>query len=149
VRAESDCVILIYRHQRGGDWKDKNYPVYLERTSCNYGGRRPWFLCPAKGCGRRVAVLYGGSIFACRHCHQLAYPNQREADYDRAARRVNKIRERLGWEQGIFNPKGWKKPKGMHWRTFKRLNCEHDAYVAESLAGIANKFGWLKESILE
>ena len=150
VRAESDHVILIYRHQRGGgEWKDKSYPVYLEWTSCNFGGQRPWFLCPARGCGKRIAILYGGAIFACRHCHQLAYPSQREENYDRAARRADKIRERLGWEQGILNLKGYRKPEGMHWRTFERLNCEHDAYVDESLAGIANKFGWLKESILE
>ena len=150
VRAESDRVILIYRHcNGGGEWKDESYPVSLDWTSCNYGGKRPWFLCPAKGCGRRVAVLYGGSIFACRHCHQLAYPSQRETDYDRAARRANKIRERLGWEQGIFNPKGWKKPKGMHWRTFERLNTEHDAFVSESLSGIANEFGWFKKPILD
>jgi hypothetical protein len=68
--------------------------------------------------------------------HQLAYPSQQETDYDRAARRANKIRERLGWKQGILNPKGWKKPKGMHWRTFERLNAEHDAFVDEALAGI-------------
>lgn len=150
VRAESDCVILIYRHRSGGgEWKDERSPVSLDWTSCNYGGKRPWFLCPAKGCGRRVAILYGGSIFACRHCHQLAYPSQREEDYDRAARRADKIREQLGWKQGILNPRGWKKPKGMHWRTFARLNNKHDAFVAESLAGIANEFGWFKNSILD
>ncbi len=25
---------------------------------------------PARGCGRRVAILYSGGIFACRHCDQ-------------------------------------------------------------------------------
>ena len=124
IRAESGRVILTYRHrQNGGEWKDESYPVQLDWTPCNFGGKRPWFLCPAVGCGkRRVAILYGGSIFACRHCHQLAYPSQRETYDDRAARRADKIRERLGWEQGILNPKGWQKPKGMHWRTFERLN---------------------------
>jgi len=39
---------------------------------------------------------------------------------------------------GIGN--GWKL-KGMHWRTFKRLNAEHDAFVVESLAGVARCFG--------
>jgi Transposase DDE domain len=32
----------------------------LEWTPCNYGGARPWFLCPMDGCRRRVAVLYAG-----------------------------------------------------------------------------------------
>jgi len=118
------------------------YPVYLDWTDCNLAGRRPWFRCPARGCGRRVAILYGGSIFACRHCHQLAYASQREAGYDRAARKADRIRDKLGWEPGILNGEGGK-PKGMHWRTFERLQTEHDALVGESLAGMARRFGWL------
>ena len=84
-----------------------------------------------------MALLYGGAIFACRHCRRLAYPSQREAPDDRAARRADKIRDRLGWEPGILNPKGWAKPKGMHWKTFERLDTEHDALVAASMAGMA------------
>ena len=109
--------------------------MWLDWTPCNLGGQRPWFRCPARGCGRRVAILYGGAIFACRHCYRLAYPSQRETADDRAARRADSIRERLGWEPGILNGPGLK-PKGMHWRTFKRLKAEHDAFVAESLAGM-------------
>ncbi len=73
----------------------------------------------------------------------MAYPSQREEAYDRAARRADKIRERLGWEQGILNGKGWDKPKGMHWKTFQRLNIEHDAFGQKSLAGIAMKLNLL------
>ncbi len=141
VRTEHDHVILTYRHRSGGsDWQDESYPVYLDWTECNLGGQRPWFLCPARGCGRRVAILYGGAIFACRHCYRLAYPSQRERDDDRAARRADRIRERLGWEPGILNGNGLK-PKGMHWRTFERLTAEHDAFVQESLTGMAQRFG--------
>jgi hypothetical protein len=75
-----------------------------------------------RGCGRRVAILFGGSIFACRHCHKLAYECQRETDDDRAMRRADTIRRRLGWGAGIANPEGGK-PKGMHWRTFERLKA--------------------------
>ena len=72
-------VILIYRHRSGGGiWKDKQYPVRIERTPRNLGGSRHWFICPAVGCGRRVAILYSGSIFACRRCHQFAYASSRE-----------------------------------------------------------------------
>ena len=87
-----------------------------------------------------VANSSGGAIFACRHCYRLAYPSQRETDDDRAARRADRIRERLGWEPGILNGNGLK-PKGMHWRTFERLTAEHDAFVEESLAGMAQRFG--------
>ncbi len=146
VRTEADRVTLIYRHKHGDDdWQDKEYPVRLDWTACNYGGRRAWFLCPATGCGRRVAKLYLGSagIFACRHCYRLAYSCQRETAYDRAARRADKIRERLGWQAGILNGNGWK-PKGMRWRTFERLTRQHDAFVDVSLAGMAKRFGLLQ-----
>jgi len=91
VHTKPGQVILNYCHRSGGKaWEDESYPVRLDWTACNFGGERPWLLCPALGCGRRVAVLYGGKIFACRHCHQLAYPSQRETYDDRAARRANK-----------------------------------------------------------
>jgi hypothetical protein len=99
MRTEAASVILSYRSRsNSGDWQPMEYAVYLEWTPCNLGGRRPWFLCPARGCGRRVAILYkgyGSAIFACRHCYQLAYPSQRETYDDRAARRADKIRKRF------------------------------------------------------
>jgi hypothetical protein len=88
MRAEQDRVILIYQHRSGGEvWKDEQYPVRIVRTPCNLGGERPWFICPAVGCGRRVAILYGGGIFACRHCHRLANASARQDVSDRAASR--------------------------------------------------------------
>ena len=141
VRAESDRIMLIYRHRSGGgEWKSEEYPVRLEWTPCHYGGQRAWFLCPAPGCGRRVAILYGGAIFACRHCYRLAYPSQRETSDDRATRQADKIRERLGWEPGILNGSGGK-PKGMQWRTFERLTAKHNALVNASLARAMRQFG--------
>lgn len=147
VRTESDRVVLSYRHRGGGkDWKSEEYPVRLDWTPCTYGGKRAWFLCPARGCGRRVAILYGGGIFACRHCYRLAYPSQRETADDRAARRADTIRRRLGWEPGILNGEGGK-PKGMRWRTFQRLSAKHDAFVGISLAGMARRLGIMKERL--
>lgn len=140
VVIESDRIILSYRHQPiGGEWQDKRYAVLLDWTPYRYGGKRAWLRCPAVGCGRRVAILYGSGVFACRHCYQLAYPSQREANYDRLARKADEIREKLGWEPGILNSGGLK-PKGMHWQTFERLVAEHDALVDQFLAGIARKF---------
>lgn len=141
VRTEVDRVILNYRNRsNGGEWRPMEYSVYVEWTGCNLGGRRAWFLCPAQGCGRRVAILFGGSIFACRHCHKLAYACQRETDDDRAMRRADTIRRRLGWGAGIANPAGGK-PKGMHWRTYQRLKSEHDAFANSSWAGMAERLG--------
>ncbi len=141
VRTGTDWVILYYRSRSGGDeWKNQEYPVCLNRTRCNFGGERVWFRCPALGCGRRVAILYGGAIFACRRCYQLAYPSQRETAIDRKIHRADKIRERLGWEPGILNGNDGK-PKGMRWRTFERLTAEHESVAGSALDEMERRFG--------
>lgn len=139
----SDVLHLSYRHRyNGGDWQDASYSVSLAWTSCTYGGERAWFRCPAAQCGRRVAILHmgNGGIFACRHCYRLAYRSQRETADDRASRRADKLRARLGWESGILNGEGGK-PKGMRWRTFNRLAAEHNYLVARALADIMRHMG--------
>jgi len=146
VRTEADWVTLSYRHRSGGgDWQDAEYPVRLDRTPCTYGGTRAWFVCPAVRCGRRVAILYlGGRYFACRHCYRLAYTSQREESHDRALRRAQAIRQRLGGTANMLDlfPA---KPKGMRWRTYERLRAEHNDADVRSWAGIAEKFGLLRD----
>ena len=120
-------VILSYRTRRheSEEWTEKAYPVSLEWTRCNYGGERPWFRCPATRCGRRVAILYGGSIFACRRCHNLAYDSQSETRHGRMLIKTQAIREKLGGSPSLaddFPPK----PKGMHWRTYWRWKEKAD-----------------------
>jgi hypothetical protein len=94
--------------------------VPLERTPCNFGGDRPWFLCPR--CARRVAVLHVRNTgFACRQCHRLVYASQSDDECGRAWRRQAKLEARLG--------PNWARPKGMHQQTHERLvaqlwNCE-------------------------
>ena len=139
ISVDNDRVTLDYRSRsNGGEWHAMNYPVRLAWTPCNYGGQRAWWLCPAVGCGRRVAVLYGGSVFACRHCQQLAYKSQRETPDDRAIRRADKLRDRLGWEAGILNGAGGK-PKGMHWQTFEKMRAKHDSEVRQALLKMREK----------
>ncbi len=133
-----DRVILSYRHRSGlsGEWEDLQEPVPLEWTPCNFGGERPWFLCPGVGCGRRVAVLYGpGKYFLCRHCYDLRYGSQREDKQDRALRRAQKIRQRLGGSANMLEPFP-ERPKGMHHDTYMRLFWEHDKAHREELAGM-------------
>jgi hypothetical protein len=137
MRAEHSRVILIYNHSRGGD---EQYPVRIERTACHLGGSRAWFICPALGCGRRVAVLYGSGTFACRHCHQLAYASSREDVGDRAMRRADRLRARLGWQPGVVNEEG-DKPKWMRWRTFERLTDQYRESSYRCMQEATRKFG--------
>ncbi len=140
VLAESERVVLFYRHRYGDEeWQSVECVVLLERTPCNYGGNRTWFSCPK--CSRRVAILYlGGRIVGCRRCYNLVYQSQRLDWKSRALRRAQSIRERLGATVNMFEPFP-DKPKGMHWRTYDRLRALHDGASIGHLAGVVRTLG--------
>lgn len=147
MTVEADRVWLHYRQrQPGQDWQERRYPVWLERTPCHLGGERVWWRCPAVGCGRRVAVLHGGAVFACRHCHKLAYRSQRETATDRAIRRAGQLRKRLGWVPGIAHGEG-PRPKGMHERTFMCLRAEYYALVHRALGGMGEELDRQRQTL--
>lgn len=149
IQVGADKLVLSYRHQSGGrEWLDKEYEVQLAWTPCNYGGRRAWFICPANGCCRRVAILYLGRSgnFACRHCNCFAYATQRQTGERRASQCAEQLRRRLGWERGIFTGGGGK-PKGMHSTTFARLQSQHDAHVRVVLDGMEKRLERLNQGL--
>ena len=149
VQTDTDKMVLNYRHQRAAsEWLDMEYQVWLDWKPCNYGGRRVWFLCPTSECGRRVAKLFLGRSgrFTCRHCNQLAYSSQRETVADRALRLTRNIRKELGWEPS-FMDHNVPKPKGMHWKTYRRLRAKHDLLVKAYLDGAAKRLGLLNRQL--
>jgi hypothetical protein len=141
IEVEYDCIALRYSYQNRQDPMPRQYEygISLDRTPCNLGGMRAWFVCPGRRgdreCGRRVADLYGGPVFACRHCYGLTYESQREDGSDRLARRADRIRKRMGWKAGIFNPNG-SKPRGMHWATYARLMNRYEALTMQACSGM-------------
>lgn len=72
--------------RHSGEKESLDYPVRLTATSCRYGGKRWWFICPliknGYPCNRRVLKLYLGSgkYFGCRHCYNLTYESCQEHD---------------------------------------------------------------------
>jgi len=144
IEASESFIRLRYTSTRHGQRKEYDYTVHLSRSSCHYGGSRPWFICPA--CGRRVAILYGGAVYACRHCHQLAYESQRESAGDRAIRRADAIRRRLGWPAGFLNGLG-DRPKHMRHTTFLRLLTEYNSLVQIGLQDWARQFGIMESRL--
>jgi hypothetical protein len=119
IHAGPGRVTLNYRcENQVGEWLEYRYAVSLDWTPCNYGGKRPWWVCPE--CSKRVAILYGGRRYACRHCHDLTYKSTRTAPGSEHYARANKVRRRLGWGGGVASPMG-ERPKGMHWKTYLRL----------------------------
>lgn len=136
VAALDGAVELSYTCRHGaGEAQAVRYRVPLTWTPCHYGGRRPWFVCPGRGCGRRAAVLYlHGRYFLCRRCHGLVYESQREDRAHRLMHKAQKIHRRLGGSGSLLEPLP-PKPKRMRWRTYERL-CQEamEADLASCLA---------------
>jgi hypothetical protein len=100
-------------------------------TPCNFGGERPWFVCPGWHCGRRVATLHlprlgSGREWRCRHCYALAYTSQYQGRDERLFAKARRIRQRLGEASGTLGQRLPPKPAGMHETTYARLREQHN-----------------------
>ena len=126
MRGGDDRIVLSYRSRIGSDdWQDVEEPIPIRWTPCRYGGQRPYFVCPGvvngRACCRRAVKLYcAGRYYLCRHCYRLTHASRKEDGCDRALRRANKIRVRLGGEPG-FEAMILRRPKGMWRKTYDRL----------------------------
>ena len=134
-----------------GEWMVVDEPVSIVRVPCRFGGSRPYFRCPGVvnnvPCGRRVAKLYlAGRLFLCRHCNSLTYASRNEGTWDRAVRRVFKLRAGLGGDLAPGSPIP-KRPKGMWQSTYDRLRVRllEAEYIADRacLAEEARLMPWL------
>ena len=135
---------LSYSWGPEGRKEDVRYGVALSWSACNFGGSRPWFICPGVvngvHCSRRVALLYlSQHLFLCRHCHGLTYASRRESKGHAALHTCQRIRRKLGGSANMTKPFP-KKPRGMHWRTYARLFFEHEEaqreYTRSMMAGL-------------
>ena len=117
--------------------------VRLSDSACNYGGARPWFVCPIHG--ERVAALFlRAGRFACRPCQRIAYASQSDDLCARIWRRQQKAEAKLG--------PYWARPKGMHEATRERLlsiiwDCEEqrNGELANYLAGMMRRYPSLRD----
>ena len=145
LRAEAAGLHLSYPVRvGGGEWEDMAETIPIVHLRCRFGGSRAYFICPGPGdgteCGRRITKMHlSHRYFLCRHCNQLAYASQYEQPWQRALRRANKLKQRLGIDVGIAEPFP-DKPKGMWARTYGGLLDE--LLQAEILANEAqsNRF---------
>ncbi len=100
--------------------------VRLTYTTCNYGGTRPWFKCPA--CGRRVEKLYlAKRLLRCRHCHGLTYISCQTSRNHlmKMLLQSRRIKQKL-FVRGLLNSKKClvTRPKWMHSSTYRKLRNE-------------------------
>ena len=80
LAASGEAVGLSYTLTLNGVPERVRYTVPLTWTAAP---PVPWFVCPGRGCGRRVAKLYmppGGRYFLCRHCYGLSYESRQKWD---------------------------------------------------------------------
>ena len=127
LRYEAERLFLSYGHQAGGGEPAEEVTeiIPIVRSPCRFGGSQPFFLCPGTsaavggvGCGRRVGKLFlAHRYFLCRHCSQIVYAAKSEEPWQRAYRRANKLRQRLG----ITGPGVPDKPYGMWVSDYERL----------------------------
>jgi len=117
-----DGARVWFRSEPGGwsiDEERSGQSIEFASTSCYFGGKRKWFICP--NCDKRVAVLYlTAQRWSCRKCGRIRYSSQQESKDARLTRRLSKARRRLGASSNLWAPPG-KRPKGMHWKTFINL----------------------------
>jgi hypothetical protein len=121
---------------------DELIPITTTRVTF---GMRHWFLC--RGCNRRCRIVYGGTRFRCRRCcgakHESQYQHRCLTVADRrwALRRRLEERGSVPWPGGLDAGLG-PKPKGMHWRTYQRLEAWDDAMEARwGLSSLAHLDG--------
>jgi hypothetical protein len=125
----SSCVtvhvdrLILHTSREGIETRQQDVRLVWQR--CNYGGQRPWFICPL--CSRRVAKLFWWGAFMCRRCTGLKYQSQRVDAATRRIYRAHGLRERLGGTGNSADPFPWK-PKRMHWRRYWRLRDKAEHY---------------------
>jgi hypothetical protein len=120
--------------------------VTVSWTDCRFGGRRPWFTCPAwpdgGPCEQRVAKLYLSEFghLTCRRCAGLGYKSDHLNSRQRLLHRARKIRLRLGGSASLSDPFP-PRPSGMHRDTYHicqvrmgRLLEEYRMSTADALA---------------
>ena len=110
-------------YQKGGEPMQQT--VTLRRTPTHNGGHRLDWHCPR--CGRPVRYLYGAP-FACRTCHNLAYPSQ-QASHQQAGSYAVKRRQAVIRRKLKMSPDAEslpeQRPPGVRWRTWLRLSEEY------------------------
>lgn len=100
---------------RSGQTQVVDTTVVIEWTSCNLGGKRPWFRCP--DCYSRVGKLHLVGHFACRKCLRLSYLSKNLTKAHRASYMISKLERSLSTDEDSTT---YCKPPRMHWTTFDK-----------------------------
>lgn len=106
-----------------GQFSCKNSILYFKMHTHILNGGGIWysFICP---CGRSPRTLYlHNGIFACRQCHNLAYPSENKGKTDRAIYQKWKYSHRLDNDLGLLL-----KPKCMKIQAYEKISVRIEKY---------------------
>jgi hypothetical protein len=110
---------------------DETHLLEVTRTTCHFGGSRPWFRCPA--CSERAAVLFRLQHgLVCRKCGAVAYRSQSLDVTDRSWKTQRALERKLA-------PDG-SRPARMHRATYLRIESRIAACERRRLDDLA---AWL------
>jgi hypothetical protein len=126
----ADSVTFVYsvRANDTDSWRQIEEPVAFVRVPKPFGGQQVFFLCPR--CGRRILELaLGKERFRCRSCLGIVHASSQEGPTDRAMRKANKLRKRLGAEPGLDS--WYRRPRHMRQTTFEKIDARIQAAEAE------------------
>jgi len=145
----SDTAIALYKFADGTQVARTQSITW---TPCNYGGQRPWFVCPK--CQQRSGKLFRFAIsrfaatsFQCRKCLNLTYrrSNVSGNHYDEFSHRCRRIGRKLKGQNFCRLSTGYlfppSRPKGMHWKTYERLT---DKLLEYDLKFISHSNAWFE-----
>ena len=97
------------------------FTIRLQWTPVNFGGSRPWFICP--GCERRVAKrAIQRSGLLCRHCiGEPPYLSKNGDEFEAIMDQIVRLRQRYNIP-GLCGA-AIEKPRYMHSRKFERIKA--------------------------
>lgn len=127
--------------------------IVTTSTRTNFGGRRPWFLCPS--CDRRCAIIYrrgDGPLWCCRICGGGRYHSELESPKQRELRKALKVRKRLGQKGGGILTPFPVKPEGMHPTRYwgireNAVKLEREFLIEEMAALFGKSIQFIKENL--
>lgn len=146
LEGQSDALMIRYT-TGAGERRQQHYDrIGYRWTPCHYGGSRLYLVCPH--CQRSCMAVYGCAPFACRKCHDLAYPSETTSGAFRLYDTGQAIAHKMAGQFVALDEPFPDRPKGMHHKTYaakrakwERMTAPARAMMDAMLHGDASR-GW-------
>lgn len=128
LEGQSDSFLIRYTTGAGERLQSYCDRIGYRWTPCHFGGFRLYLVCPH--CQLQCMAVYGYAPFACRKCHDLAYPSETTSGafrlYDTGQAIANKLSGRFVLLDEPFPDR----PNGMHHKTYAAKHAKWQRMTA-------------------